>query len=118
MKGKIFFVFILSLFLISCEKAPSKREIEAEFEKINLNLKKYLGEDVSIKNFKIVSEGYINDNKNLYCVKYQFEIDTTINELIPKKINAELYFFYSEGEWICYNNSADVIGILVLQKVL
>lgn len=115
MKKLKYLFFLIFLIFFSCSNKPDDDIINNEFKKINDNIKKYLGEKAAAKNFKILNQGYLDDNKNIYYVKYQFELEGQ-KESENNKILAELFFFYSDGMWICYNNSADVIGMLVLQK--
>jgi len=106
------------LLFTACSDTPSSALRDEQYEIINDNVKKLLGEDYDAENFSINEEGYANEEKTKYVYKFKFDLNKQYMMFDGKNIPGELQFdINDEGEWECTFNSANAVGFFNLLKM-
>ena len=86
---------------------PSNSIKEDQYEIINQNIKKSLGNEYSAINFIAIEEGFTNNEKSEYLVKITFDLNKSYMLFDGKRIPGELKFTKNENkDWVCVYNSA------------
>jgi len=112
---KHLWLFILVIFL-GCENSkPTDEMVDAEIKRIDFIIKYTLGEDYSIKNFKITKQYFLDKMEKEYKVEYSFILNKQFIEKKPKKISGYLLFKRNLNKTRkCTYNTVEEIGIINL----
>lgn len=108
-------MFFILLFFIGCSyEYPNNSLKEEQYEVINQNVKKALGNEYSAINFTIIEEGFTNTDKTEFAVKFIFDLNKSYLLFNGKQIPGELKFSKTVSkEWSCtYNSVGNTLSIL------
>lgn len=107
-------IFVSSIFT-GCSDKPGSYAIDAEFDIIKNNVKSVLGADYEAENFTIIEQGYINNEKSEYHVKFTFDLNKPYLVFRHTDLPGELIFSKNnKEEWNCTFNSANFQGLFNL----
>ena len=110
-------VMLLMIILVGCSTShPSNSLKEEQYEIINQNIKISLGNDYSAINFFVVEEGFTNNEKTEYVVKFTFDLNKPYMIFDGKRIPGELKFSQTENkDWSCtFNSAGNALSLLNL----
>lgn len=107
-------ILILPLIFLSCSGKPSNSLINEQFELVNQNVIRVLGNEYNAQNFDITEELFTNENKLEYTVKFTFELNKEVLIFKGKDIPGMLIFEKKDDEWLCTYNSCDPLSLLKL----
>ncbi|NWF51306.1 MAG: hypothetical protein HXY49_12280 [Ignavibacteriaceae bacterium] len=119
MKALLFIIIVWfsALLFIGCSDSPSSDQIDEQYNLVQDNVKKLLGEDYEAVNFRVTEEGFTSEEKKEYLVKFKFDLNKPYLIYQGKNIEAELKFEKKEKEWECTYNSLNVLGLFNLLKI-
>ncbi len=112
-------IYLLMLFIFAgCSDSPPSSAKKEQFELINDNVKKILGDDYEAKNFTVTDEGYTDEDKTAYIYEFTFDLNKPYLVFQGKKIPGQLHFKKnSNGEWECVFNSGNALGLFNLLRL-
>jgi hypothetical protein len=114
-KNKSIMIIALSMILLNgCSGGPGSGLKNEQYDIIHKNVKQVLGDEYDAANFNVTEEGYTDQEKTEYKVKFTFDLNKPVLMFDGKKIPAELNFKKGDDGWKCTFNSANVSGFFNL----
>ncbi|MBE2279628.1 MAG: hypothetical protein IAE91_04490 [Ignavibacteriaceae bacterium] len=114
---KSLLLIITVLIFAGCSDKPGSYAINDEFDIIKNNVKAVLGAEYDAENFNIIEQGYINDEKTEYQVKFTFDLNKPYLVFRHTGLPGELIFSKNnKEEWNCTFNSGNFQGLFNLFK--
>jgi nitrogen fixation-related uncharacterized protein len=113
MKIVPFMILLIAIVLsfTGCSDSPSSGMKNEQYEAINNNAKKILGDDFETLNFSVTEEGFTDNEKTSYTVKFTFDLNKPVLGNDVKKIPGRLIFNKDKEGWKCTFNSGNALGL-------
>lgn len=111
---KLLILFLFTIMFTGCSDTPSSSEKTVQYDLVKENVKKILGSEYEAVNFNVIEEGYTDEAKTKYLIKFTFDLNKSYLVFDGKKIPAELIFNKENGEWKCTFNSGNATGLFNL----